>query len=47
MKQEFTLEDSDDPEVSANLVKPTFDMKRVTRVIDVSDGIRSEDMEIF
>lgn len=47
MKDEFTLDDSDDPDVSANLTKPTFEMKRVTRVIDVSDGIKKEDAEIF
>ena len=47
IKKQFTLEDSDDPAVQSKLTQPTFGMKRVTRIIDVSDGIKKEDQDLF
>ena len=47
IKQEFTLEDSDSPYVQERTTKPTYDCKRVAKIIDVSEGIRKEDMEVF
>jgi len=47
IKQEFTLDDSDSPHVQEKAAKPTYHQKRVAKIIDVSEGIKTEDSDVF
>lgn len=47
MKNEWSLEDSDDENADKIRIKPTYKMNRVAKVIDVSEGIGKDNLEVF